>query len=123
MAEQLCLDFGREFARQTLKATTYKKNQLIGELEINEKMHGYAYCYFADAINRLVLGCSAKRFRQHHGLGVGENLRDYLKVHHPEKLMLLEEAERLMLKLIASRRKPQQIVQAIRQRIGVENVS
>ena len=83
-------------------------------------MHGYAYSYFADLANRIVLGCSARSFRELHGLWREENIRDYLKDREPEKLKLLDEAERLQVKLIAEKRRPKEIEEAIRRTLSGE---
>ena len=116
--EQPYLDFGIEFRRHALRASTRRKNEAIRKTEINEKMHGYAYSYFADLANRIVLGCSARRFRELHGLGREENIRDYLKEREPEKLKMLDEAERLQVKLIAEKNRPKEIEEAIRRRFA-----
>ena len=118
--EQPYLDFGIDFRRDALRASTRRKNEAIRKAEINEKMHGFAYSYFADLANRIVLGCSARRFRQLHGLGREENIRDYLKEQEPEKLKALDEAERLQVKLIAEKRRPKEIEEAIRRTLSGE---
>ena len=106
---------------QVHQNTLRKKNEAIRNTELNERMHGYAYSYFADLVNRIVLGCSARRFRELHGLGREENIRDYLKEREPEKLKALDEAERLQVKLIAEKKRPKEIEKAIRQRLSAES--
>ena len=108
------LDFGIDFRRNALRSSTRRKNDAIRRAELNEKMHGYAYTFFADLANRIVLGCSAKKFRRLHGLTGEDNIRDYLKEHEPEKLKLLDEAERLQANLISANKKPKEIEDAIR---------
>ena len=69
---------------------------------------------------RIVLGCWARRFRELHGVAREENMRDYLKEQEPEKLKLLDEAERLQVKLIAEKRRPREIEEAIRRTLSGE---
>ena len=101
--KQLYLDFEIDFMRECLKASTRKKNEIINIAEVNDDMHGFAYSYFSDLINRSVLGCSAKKFKELHGLDKNANIREYLKQHNPEKVELLERAERLEAELISSK--------------------
>ena len=119
---QLYLDFEIDFMRECLKASTRKKNETINLTEVNDEMHGFAYSYFSDLINRSVLGCSAKKFKELHGLDKNGNIRDYLKQYDPEKFELLERAERLETKLISSKANRKKIKKTIEKLCSIETI-
>ena len=63
----------------------------------NERMKGHGYSVYTDLIYKAVLGVTAKKYREQHGLDDQENIRDNLS---SEELMRVAKMEQLVSSLM-----------------------
>lgn len=62
-------------------------------LDAHEEPKHYHFSTEADMINRIVLGESAKQFRERHGLAKGESIRPYLTTEQIAAIEALQRAD------------------------------
>ena len=60
---------------------------------LHENPRPYHFSNECDMLNRLVLGKTAKQFRQEHGLQKGESIRPYLTAEQIELLDILQKVD------------------------------
>lgn len=61
-------------------------------LEAHEDPQHYHYSNESDMINRIVLGMSSKKYREHHEIGKKENVRDYMTTLEMKAVIELQRA-------------------------------
>lgn len=60
--------------------------------EAHEEIKPYHFSNEADLINRIVLGCTASKYRQHHDIPKGDSIRDYLNQAELDCIVSLQRA-------------------------------
>ena len=68
-------------------------------LEAHDEPKHYHFSNEMDLFNRIVLGMTAKQYREAHGLGKGKSIRPYLSA---EQIMLIEKLQRTDIGLVLS---------------------
>jgi phage anti-repressor protein len=63
----------------------------LQESGLNDKMHGHGYSTFTDLIYKLVLGMSAKKYREINGLSVKANIREHINQYQLHEITRLEK--------------------------------
>ena len=71
--------------------TEYKAMGIVIE-EAHDEIKPYHFSNEADLINRIVLGCTASKYRKEHGIKKGEALRDYLNQAELDCIVGLQRA-------------------------------
>ena len=69
-------------------------------LNAYEEPKFYHFCNEADMINKIVLGMSAKKFRELHGLEKGVSIRPYLSDAEAEAVLALQRADIGLLEVV-----------------------
>lgn len=67
--------------------------------EFHEEPKSYHYSNEADMINRIVLGCSAAKFKKRNDIGQNESVRDYMTQLQMEAVSSLQRANTFMLEM------------------------
>ena len=81
---------------QTAKLEFPQLTQAIQEAHDDPKFYHYSNEF--DMINRIVLGMSAKKFREINGIGKGASIRPYLT---PHQISMVEKLQRFNIGLVA----------------------
>ena len=84
----------REQERQALKVEYKPMTDAIQIMleEQQKEIHSHHFSNEADMINRIILGCPAKKYRLEQGIGENESLRDYLTALEMKCFLELQRA-------------------------------
>lgn len=77
-------------ARETSKLEYRPMTNAIAEA--HEEIKPYHFSNEADLINRIVLGCTASKYKQFHDISKGESIRDYLNQSELDCIVALQRA-------------------------------
>ena len=102
-----------DMQRAMLKARTFDVNESIKESGANEKMHGHAYSNYADLLNRIVLGMSAKQYKEKYNLSKSTEIREHLTKTNPEMLKKYDIGLKVEASLISANMEYQEIKEII----------
>ena len=86
-----CLDkFNHDVIRQESKLEYRPMTNAIADA--HEEIKPYHFSNEADLINRITLGMTASKFRQHHEIDKNEPIRDYLTINQLNCIIALQRA-------------------------------
>jgi phage anti-repressor protein len=89
--------FENEVSREVGKIIRRELTDVLKESGLNDKMHGHGYSTFTDLIYKLVLGMSAKKYREATGLPAGANVREHINQYQLHEIARLEKAAQSMI--------------------------
>lgn len=79
-----------DLTRETSKLEYRPMTNAIAEA--HEEIKPYHFSNEADLINRIVLGCTASKYKQFHDISKGESIRDYLNQSELDCIVALQRA-------------------------------
>lgn len=89
---QTSLQEQNQIVREMSKLIRRELTDVLKDSGLNEKMHGFGYKTFTDLIYKLILGMTAKKYRETFGLPKNANVREHLNEYQQKEVARLEKA-------------------------------